>query len=300
MTNTNTKTIHRSTNTITNHDRKLLLFAAAVTVILIAAVLFTTKANAMGDRKPAGSVPMPENNTITVKQGTETKINFGTKYYEKRYYYIKIEPSKTGYIEFTDDFTQGNSITLCNTRKKPISRSSNISDDYYNADSSYRYQEIINYGVKKGKVYYIRIKGSSKERFKDESPYIGTVKWMNRAVKAAKYGKSQKKAPTIKENKKNKGLFKAGSTKAQWFKIKSKKKKTRVYFSSKKINGKLVCEVHYNSMGKWYHIKLHTERSDDKYKNSGVFNPYNSKSNIYYLKIYPEHTTSGAYTVMWK
>ena len=288
------------TNTITKRGKTILLFAAATAVMLIAAMLFTARANAMGDRNPAGSVSMPADKTISAEAGVETKINFGKKLDYGSYYYIKIKPAKTGYIEFIDDFTHGNSLALCNAKKKPISRASNSYDDFFSAGSAYPYQAVIHYGVKKGTVYHIRFKGSSSERVQYDYPYIGTVKWTNKAVKAAKYGKSKKKAKTIKSGKNIKGLFTAGNKKAQWFKVKSKKKKTNFFFSSQKTNGTLRCEVYYKSIGKWYNLRLSALRSDGNDKAHGYLKAYGSKSNTYYLKIYPDYTSSGAYSVKWK
>ena len=260
------------------------------------------------DRTVAGAVTMPASKTITLAQGKATKINFGTTYDTSSYYYFKIKPTKTGYITITNDYVHGSNIALCNASKKLASREGKSYDDFYSAGSQYPYQKVLNYGVKKGTTYYIRIKGGSGERTTDEAlyqyysdrPYIGTITWTNKAVKNIKYGKTKKKAVTLKRNKKKYGVIKAGSRKHQWFKIRTAKKKFTISISAKYNCGTIYAKVHYKSYGRWYSSRLSAMRHDDYYKASGKMTTNARKKQTYYIEVYPSYKSSGAYTLKWK
>lgn len=274
-----------------------VLLAMAVCFSFLPA-LDTAKA-AMNDRTVEGSVPMPVDKTLSIPQGQEVKINFGTEYDYQTFYYFKIKPTKTGYINFVNDYTHGSSIALCNAKKKVISREDKEYDDFFSAGSSYKYQTYLRYGVKKGVNYYIRVKGASTERAQYGLPYIGTVKWTNVVVKGIKYGKTKKKGVVLKKKKKRTGLIIAGNKKPQWYKINSKQKKTRIYFSTKATNGTLYAEVYYKSFGKWYSNKIHIGRHDSYRSNNGYITS-NKKKNTYYVKVCPKNSASGQYQIYWK
>lgn len=286
--------------TINMKIQRITLYAALAVLVIAGIILMTGRANAMNDRSVNGSIALPADRTITVSEGVETKINFGTNYDNTSYHYLRIKASKTGYIVFTNDYVHGDDVALCSANKRVLSVGSKSFDDFYSANSKYPYQTVLNYGVKKGKTYLIRIKGNSSEHNTYKDPYIGTVKWINKSVKAVKFGKSKKKAKTLKKGKKINGMFTAGNKKAQWYKIKSKKKRTNIYISAPKANGSIIGQVYYKSLGKWYSIKLRTFRSDSAYKRSGYIQAYNSRKNTYYVKVYPDYKVSGAYTLKWK
>lgn len=277
----------------------LVVAMIAALAVVVSLTLNSGEAKAaFGDRNPAGSVVMPADKVLEVAEGADTKINFGKTYDYSNYYYFKIKAKKTGYIVFKNDYTHGYSVVLCNAKKKVISKGESYSDDFYSAGSQYKWQDVLHYGVKKGTVYHIRVKGASTERFDYNSPYIGSMKWTNKAVKAAKFGKSKKKAKKIKRNKKIKGLFVAGNKKAQWYKVKANKKKTNFYFEAKNSNGAIAVEVHYKSYGKWWKNSMNAWRSDENSRFGYLKS--NKKKNTYYVKVYPKGKTSGTYTLRWK
>lgn len=281
----------------------LLVLALCVIAAIIAAITDNTYAASL-DRDPEGSVTMPKNKTLAVEEGKNVKIDFGREFNSKMsqsYYFYKIKVKKTGIIKFTDDFTVGNSLALCDAKKNVISKGNTMFDDMYDYGSKSKFERFINYGVKKGKTYHIRVKGSSPERLKDGYPYVGTVKWKCTAVKAAKCGKNEKKAVGLARNKLKKGLFIAGKRKAQWFKItKNKTKKIKVRLYSKYNCGTILATIKYKSKGKWAKKYLSVIRDDKFWKDSCTVTFDDNKKSTCYIKVYPNHKESGMYQIKWK
>ena len=285
----------------------LSLNASLFLIVLLCGLFFAVSTSAvnaaMGDRNAAGSIPIAPGGEVTAPENTEVKLNFGTSVslYDK-YYYIKIKPSKTGIITFTDDFTHSYSVALCNASKKVVSVGNNYGQtgDFFSYGSAYKWQTFINYGVKKGTTYYIKIKGGSTERanLQTGTPFVGTVKWTNKSVKPAKSGKSKKKAVTLKKGKKVKGLIVAGDKKGKWYKIKSNYKQTKITCSAKNCNGAIVAEVMYKSGGKWQKMKCSGVRSDSPSRSVVIYST--KKKNTYYVKVHPEKKDSGVYYLSWK
>lgn len=285
-----------------------LSFINSLLLIVVSCGIFftigTSTANAaMGDRTAAGSIAIAPGGEVTAPVNKEVKLNFGTRtdLYDK-YYYIKIKPTKSGIITFKDDFSHGYSIVLCNAKKKVISEGNNYGSpgDFLSWDSGYKWQTFINYGVKKGTTYYIRLRGGSTARanLQTGTPYIGTVKWTNKAVKPAKSGKSKKKAVTLKKGKKVKGLITAGDKKGKWYKIKSNYKQTKITCSAKNCNGAIVAEVMYKSGGKWQKINCKGVRSSDPSRSIVIYST--KKNNTFYVKVHPDKKDSGVYYLSWK
>ena len=282
--------------------KDFLLMMVVVCGLFFAVGTYTAHA-AMGDRTAEGSIAIVPGGEVVAPVNTDVKLNFGTRtdlYNE--YYFIKITPIKTGIITFKDDFSHGYCIVLCDAKKKVISEGNNYGSpgDFLSWDSGYKWQTSISYGVKKGKTYYIRLRGgsTSRENLQTGTPYIGTVKWTNKAVKAAKSGKSKKKAVTLKKGKKKKGLIVAGDRKGKWYKIKSKYKQTKITCSAKNCNGVIVAEVRYKSGGKWQNIKCRGVRSSEPSRSVIMFST--KKNNTYYVKVYPDKKDSGEYYLSWK
>ena len=298
--------MHEKEESMNISVKRITVCAFLALALVFTMIPLSQPANAAADRSVSGSVTMPASRTITLAQGKATKINFGTEYDTTHYYYYKIVPTKTGYITVTSDFIHGSNVALCGADKKLASRGNKNYDDFYSAGSQYAWQTTLKYGVKKGKTYYIRVKGASTEKTTDEyenyadKPYIGTMKWTNTAVTGLKYGATKKKSSLIKRNKTRKGVIKAGSTKAQWYKISTKRKKIKISFSAKNNCGTLYAKVYYKSYGKWYSSRMYAMRSTDGYKSACTLTKSSKKRTTYYIKVYPDYRTSGAYTLKWK
>lgn len=290
--------------TINMKIQRITLYAALAVLVIAGIILMTGRANAMNDRSATGSIPLPADRTIAVSEGVETKINFGTNYDYQNYYYFQIKPTKTGYITITSDYIRGSDVALCNSSKKVISVASKNIDDSLYYYSNRAYQTALRYGVKKGTTYFIRVEGAStlNEGYVNnvKTPYVGTIKWTNTAVKKIKYGKKKKKAVKLKKGEVRNGVVLAGNTKHQWYKIKTNKKKFKITFASKNNNGTLYARVHYKSFGKWYKRSLYVMRYDKANKNIGTVTTNKKHMATYYIEVYPDYKTSGAYTLKWK
>ena len=216
-------------------------------------------------------------------------------------YYFKVKPTKTGYITVSGDtvWPMGGYVNLCDANKKLISKDSKKWDGpYLSTDSSIKYMTNVNFGVKKGKTYYIRIHKCTVIKKNDAGDYIATLKWKNTAVKNIKYGKTKKKALKIKRNKAKYGVIKAGSRKAQWYKFSTKKKSFYVGFNAKNSNGMIYAEVYYKNYGKWYTYKMYSGRGYKTDKAKGSKNK--AIKQTYYIKVYPRYKSSGSYKLVWK
>jgi len=272
--------------------------AAVLLAALLLALLAVSETASAADRSPEGAVVMPSNRTLFIKAGKSKKINFGYEYDYSKNYYFKIKPKKTGFITFRNDYTHGYSIALLNAKKKIVSRDCS-SDCFLSAGSQYIYQRSVAFGVKKGRTYYVRVKGASTERESYDSPYVGTVRYTMTGVSGRRFGKSRKRAVRLKRYKTKKGLIIAGVKGSQWYKIKSVRKKTRIWFKGKFNSGTLKARVFYKSYGRWYSDDLSVMRSSDYWKN-GCKITSNRKHNTYYIKVYRKGKSTGKYTLRWK
>ena len=224
------------------------------------------------------------------------------KYWEPPYdadavTYIEITPSKTGTITYTTDFACW--VTLCDANRKELSKGYYESGDCIDPDNYNSFMQKVHYGVKKGKTYNLKVVNMP-TRTDSEGDYEGIMKYTTTKVKPAKCGSSKKKAKAIKKNKKIKGLFKAGSKKAQWFKVTNKQKKTKITISADKINYALNVKVYYKDGKKWKNASTNLTWQTDYKKNTFQGTISKKAKHTYYIKVTPEGKTSGAYSIKWK
>ena len=281
----------------------------SICFVLAIALAFTMIPLAAQPAKAAtANAAMGAGKTITLSQGVDTLIDFGSTSdfdYNNDTYYFKINPTKTGTITLSGNaaYPVSGYVSLCNASKKVISKDSKKSKGaWFWSDSSTAYFRTVHFGVKKGKTYYIRIADCSPKFVYEVGNYkvLGTLKWTNKAVKNIKYGKTKKKALTIKRNKKKAGVIKAGSKKPQWYKINVNKKSAKIYLTSTKNCGKIKADVYYRlhgSYGKWMKTTIYAYR-DGAYYYSTISGT--TKVRRVYIKVYPGSSTSGAYTLKWK
>ena len=241
---------------------------------------------------------------VALSQGVKTDVSWSDSVDSDAVTYFKIKPTKTGYITFSilsDDYS--GYAALCNSSKKVISKGKSSSDgDWIWGGSSYAYYKKLNYGVKKGKTYYLKIKGYPYNK-NSEGKYYATVKWTNTKVKPAKYGTKKSKAKAIKRKKTIKGLFIAGNRKAQWYKITTNKKKATFTLKGAKTNDAAKISVIYRSnatSGKWMTLGPGSA-SREGYVSKPYLTQYLSKKKYTaYVNITPNGKTSGMYTLRWK
>ena len=181
---------------------------------------------------------------------------------------LKYKAKKTGLLYFEkrkyySDSTIEDDIKiysyLKNSKRKTISNTSN-------------------FGVKKGKTYYIKFYND------DMTDVVMSVKIKNTSW-TGKYGKTKKKAATIKKKKYKYGTLIAGSKQKCWYKIKLKSPK-KVHLRAGASNGKIKISA-YNASGK----NVSSEFNSHKTLPAGT----------YYLKVYRKNSyASGTFSLRWK
>lgn len=215
--------------------------------------------------------------------------------------YFKIRPSKTGIVTFSmsNDNYSGYAF-LCNASKTVISKGDS-SGDWLWGGSSTAYLRKVMYGVKKGKTYFIKVKGYPSYDY-DTGTYHSVVKWTNGAVKAAKSGSKKSKAKAIKRKKTIKGLIVGGDKKAKWYKLTTKKKNIKIYFKVPKTTGTIKITAYYKQYGnKGKTMSLNTSRSRGTTSSTGfTFTNIGKKKVTIYLKVQRDKKSSGNYTIRWK
>jgi len=234
--------------------------------------------------------------TKTVKQGVATRVNFGQSASSSTVAYYKIKPTKTGIIKFTVNANYSGYVSLCNSKKKVISRG-NSNGDWIWGGSNLSYFNKVFFGVKKGKTYFVKIKGYSYDRDSSNN-YVGSVKWTNTKFSSSKHGKTKGKAKTIKKKKTVKGVFPAGNKKAHWYKITNKQKNTYITFKAPKTNGSMKVKILYKSYGHWYNVTYRAYRDGKPNKITGTISK--KVKHTYYLKVTPDGKSSGTYSLKWK
>ena len=260
-------------------------------IVLIAAIAVVMAAFAALSVEEASADTYSMNN---LDEGKDDKVIWTDKYDSNAVTYFQIKPKKTGYVTFSVDFYAY--TKLCDANKKVVSQGDSDGDFVYRG-SDYPYQRSVSYGVKKGKTYKIMVKGYPSTT-NEYGEYYGMVKWTNTKVKPSKYGKSKKKSKAIKRKKTVKGLFVAGSKKAQWYKITTNKKKIKIDLKSPKCTGFIKYKIYYKSYNKWYNTTYQTWRASLYQPVEGISNK--KVKHTYYIKVTPQGKSSGAYSIKWR
>lgn len=242
----------------------------------------------------------PVTKVMNIAEGESVKVNFGMERNNDTTYFYRIKPKKTGLLTFTCDYARGYSVALCNNSKKVISVADKKKADFLTADSPYKYQRHICYGVKKGVTYLVRVKGSPGARASEDQPYIGTVKWAVKEATSLKYGKSKKAAAKLGKGKIRNGLIISGSTAPQWYKIVTKQKKLSITLISKGTNGKIRAAVYYKANGSWETANMSVARHPNNSKYVGKIKSNKKKKRTIYIKVYPVFKSTGFYTISAK
>lgn len=165
----------------------------------------------------------------------------------KHNYYVKIKPSKTGYITLTTGKKLYGNVAICNSKKKAISKECTL-----NGSSSY-YNKVV-FAVKKNTTYYIKVRSID---------YIYQIKYSVKGV-SEKSGSKMSKPVYFKKGKSVSGLILPGESKKDYYAIKLTKAeivkfkitgnvssgyiKVNIYGPKKKfIGSKYISDVGYSS-----------------------------------------------------
>lgn len=175
-------------------------------------------------------------------------------------------------------------ITLCNSRKKEIRRK-----DAVNSDCG----DLIWYGLKKG-TYYLKTSGNS-------SYILGVTfeKW------ADKGGCSKSKAYNTAQKKVVKGLMPVGekSSKADWFKLKVKKKGKLCINIKNGSTGRIRFQIYGPSVKKGYTLTAMESEDEGIYyvRNAKTKKVLKVKPGTYYIKVSrKDKNATGGYAFSWK
>gem|GEM_PF-929525 len=289
-------------------------FTLAVIAVMVAAMMIcvpvmplTDAARAAEDGEAAGGdaagavsemTVMPESKELELAEDTAVTVDFGDEPDYKDYYYFKITPTKTGYISLTGSGMLGY-VDLCNSAKKVISKESKDDSAFFSGASKHVYQRTVSFGVKKGVTYMMRINVYSLKR-NDSGHYYASMKWTNTPVNGIRYGSSRSSAANLKKALARGGVIRAGSTKAQWYKIKTSKKKIAITLGAKNNCGTIYARIYYKSGGTWHSKRIQVMRSTKKYKKTVTLKKRTHKKVTYYVQVYPKYKASGAYKIVWK
>ena len=169
-------------------------------------------------------------------------------------------------------------VVLCNSKKKA-----------YSGSTYAKY--IPAYGVTKGKTYYIKVTNSGDSR----GYYCFRID--NKKI-SEKSGKTKSKAVNVKKNKTVNGTIQAGSSQADWYKIKlTKKQKLNIYVKGR-TNDTLKIKLYTGKTSRTYSMNNRYDGKGFSYK----YYTYGKLSKgTYYVQISRGNSkSSGVYSLKWK
>lgn len=191
--------------------------------------------------------------------------------------YFKFKATQTGYVSaFSNkDNAYSVKVALCNDKKKA-----------YSDDTAVGYAP--SYGVTKGKTYYFKVKSS----YNSSGGYLFKVK--NYKV-SEKSGKSKSKAVSLKKGKTANGTLQAGSSQADWYKLKLTSKKSVKILWKAKTNDTMKVTIYQGG-------RTIGTRSLIYSNSSYTLQSYGKWSKgTYYIKVYRGNSkSSGWYSLNWK
>ena len=219
----------------------------------------------------------------TLKSGQSFGVAAGNS---DQNFYVKIKPSKSGYITFTTGTDLSGYITLCDGKKKALSKECKIKG------CDYKDNKVV-YPVKKNTSYYIRMRSSVG---------IFNVKYSFKAI-TEKSGSSVKKAVSFTKGKTVSGLIIPGESKKDYYKIKLTKEqivslKVKGNVSSGKIQIKFYKDSKLKkSIGS---ATLYKYGQSITLKSINYSNKHKLSKGTYYVVIErKDKYSSGNYSIQW-
>lgn len=193
--------------------------------------------------------------------------------------YFAIKATQTGYLQVNAG--EYANVSLYSSSKKALSNTTSTS-------------YLPTYGVKKGNTYYVKVDMGYISYF---SKY-GYLLQVNNVKITEKSGKKRTKAKTIKKKKTKKGTIIAGSSQADWYKVKLTSKKKLTVTMKGATNSGLKLTI-YDKKGK----KLSGASTTFRYYSKSVGLKSYSKlpKGTYYIKVSrADKKSSGWYSLKWK
>ncbi len=215
------------------------------------------------------------------------------------YTWLRYQPSADGYLTLqaldASDVTGSSKgyLALYNSTKSRVLSSASIFYNTVHTDNAYWHKFI--FGMQKGQIYYIRVKGDNAVRFSRTFTKTND-----------KSGYSRLKAATLKKNKTKTGLIPAGVTNTDWYRVKlTKKQKLRLHYVAR-TNGSFRISVYsgkdqiagwtiHNTAGQKLTVCQRTQSTTKSTTKITGMNP-----GTYYIKIERANaTSSGYYKIKW-
>ena len=221
--------------------------------------------------------------TVTITD--EQSYGDGKTYGSGQYYWIKFKAKKDGYVELTPDgwpdggMTHGYFTLFDGKKKKALS-----------PEITYSPSVFIDYGVKKGATYNLRVRA--------ESGTIITATFTN--VKKDG-GAKQSKAKSLKKGKWVKGYIVAGSSSSRWYKV-TRNSTGKLSFQFRPyVTNSLQVTIKGPGM-KPYKFSAKSGFAADGRQSFTTYNPRGpAGKGTFYIQIKPKtKTTTGYYELLWK
>ncbi|MCM1257225.1 MAG: hypothetical protein NC307_05175 [Roseburia sp.] len=219
----------------------------------------------------------------------------------KEYIWISYQPKSDGYLTIRNvnvgNVPANGYLALYNKTKSYAlsSRSISYSGKYSNKNSAAEYWTKNVFGLRKGEIYYIRVKAFTAVTLKSSFKKLED-----------KAGALQTKALNVKKNKTKTGLIPAGGTTPDWYKIKLKKnQKIQLYYN---IHTKGSFRLSLYSARRRLASKVISSQGSQKLtiavqqtSTNGKITKKALSKGTYYIKFEPANNlTSGYYTFKWK
>ena len=211
------------------------------------------------------------------------------------YTWLRYKPSANGYLSVKAStpqnalsFSKGY-LALYDSTKSRVLSSKQI---FYNTmHSGTAYWSPFIFGLEKGNVYYIRVKGENAVAFSRKFTKVSD-----------KSGASYTSALSLKKNKMKTGLIPAGVSNADWYKITlTKQQNLRLYYNAK-THGKFKLTLYYGTQPVGVRYVYYTQKLQKiifsmTYQNKKI----GMRPGTYYVKMERENaSSSGYYKLKWK
>ncbi len=205
----------------------------------------------------------------------------------KQNFYVKIKPSKSGYITFTTNSKLSGNITLCDGKKKALSK-----ECYIYGGS--KYNSKVAFAVKKNTTYYIRVRSYE---------YAFTTKYSFKEVKEIS-GSSVKKAVSLTKGKTLSGLILPGDNTKDYYKVKlTKAQVVKLLVKGNISSGQLKIKIYSDSKLKKEigSSSLYDYGGSTKLQSVNYSNKHKLSKGTYYIVIQrSDKYSNGNYSIQWQ
>ncbi len=277
-----------------NTKRKHIL-TLAFTLLFVSWIFMYSKpvSAAVRNCKHGDTININLGDTVVVSQkGISEKV------LKSSYTWIKFTAKDNGILHVSaKDYCAD--IRLTNSKKTPISGKdeSIISDPDFLAFE----MDKIDYGLKKGETYYLRLEGDPDQK----NNYTMNLKFTSQKITG---GAKKAKAKIIKKKKWMKGLITIGKKHTRWYKFKlTKKQRAKIFINA--YGNKHIFFYMWTKKGGGVTRMIYRDNGSQAGNNKNAVNngtkiirsPKLPKGTVIYIKVYTrDPMSSGRYEIKWK